>query len=470
MFIGRSNELEELNRLHASDKFEFAVIYGRRRIGKTTLLAEFCKDKSSIFYVAEEHNNKRNLENFSNTILSHFNMKGFIPEFTQWDMAFKYIGKMSEDKRLILVIDEFPYIATANKSIPSVLQNIIDHYLKDTKLFLIICGSSMSFMEKEVLSYKSPLFGRKTAQFKIEPFDFFTSCEFFKNYSNEDKVFSYGVLGGIPQYLEKFDYNLSVKENIKNSFFNKNSYFYDEPRNILQQELREPMFYNSIIETIAKGATRLNEISTKVGESSDKCSKYIKNLCDLGILEKETPLGEKQNSRKTIYKIKDNMFSFWFKFVFGNTELIEQKRIDYIYDKKVAGFISDYLGFVFEEICIQYLRRKNFSKDIPFIFESIGRWWGNNPIKRREEEIDIICTNDNHLLFGECKWRNEPLGMDVVNSLIEKSEIFNCENKYYMFFSKSGFKEDVIDFGRNHGDIILLNVDKIIDDVLNTQK
>ena len=459
MFIGRESELKELNNLYNTDKFQFTVMYGRRRVGKTTLLSEFCMDKPAIFYVSEEHNDKRNLEKFSNSILEYFGMKGFIPDFTDWDMAFKYIGKMSENKRIVLVIDEFPYIAHANKSIPSILQNVIDHYLKDTKLFLILCGSSMSFMEKEVLSYKSPLFGRKTSQFKIEPFDFFTSCKFFENYENEDKVLSYGVLGGIPQYLEKFDYDLSVEENIKKSFFNKNSYFYDESRNILKQELREPIFYNSIIESIAKGSSKLNEISTKVGERPDKCSKYIKNLCELGILEKEIPLGEKENSRKTIYKISDNMFLFWFRFVFGNAELIEQKRIDYIYTNKVEPFISDYLGAIFEEICIQYLRKINFTDELPFIFESIGRWWGNNPKKKREEEIDIICKNNDSILFGECKWRNESLGMDVVNSLIEKSEIFKESNKYYIFFSKKGFKEDVISYAKDNNIKLVTLVD-----------
>ncbi|KYH34165.1 archaeal ATPase [Clostridium tepidiprofundi DSM 19306] len=468
MFVGRSDEIFELNRLYDSNKFEFAVVYGRRRVGKTTLLTEFCKDKNAIFYVAEEYNDKRNLENFSDTVLSHFNMKGFIPDFTEWYMALKYIGKMAESKRIVLVIDEFPYTVAANKSIPSILQNVIDHYLKDTKLFLIICGSSMSFMEKEVLSYKSPLFGRKTAQFKIEPFDFFTSCEFFKNYSNEDKILAYGILGGIPQYLQKFDYNLSIEENIKNSFFNKNSYFYDEPRNILKQELREPIFYNSIIESIAKGASKLNEISTKVGEPSDKCAKYLKNLLELGILDKEIPLGEKETSRKTLYKIKDNMFCFWFKFVFGNAELIEQKKLDYIYKKKVFPFINDYLGSVFEDICIQYLRRKNINDELPFIFDSIGRWWGNNPIKKCEEEIDIICRSDTNIMFGECKWRNEPINMRIVNSLIEKAAIFNMPNKYYIFFSKSGFKKEVIDFNNINKNIILITLDDMIEACTST--
>lgn len=458
MFIGREDEINDLNKLYNSDKFEFAVMYGRRRIGKTTLLSHFCEDKESIFYVAEEHNDKFCLNNFSKIILKHFNMTGFINDFDDWEMAFKFIGKQAENKRIVLVIDEFPYIAYANKSIPSILQNVIDHYLKDTKLFLIICGSSMSFMEKEVLSYKSPLFGRKTAQIKLEAFDFFTASKFFPKYSLEEKVLCYGLLGGVPQYLEKFDDSLSIEENIKESFLNKSSYFYDEPRNLLKQELREPQFYNTIIEVIAKGSSKLNQIATKVGESTDKCSKYINNLIELGILKKEIPVGEKPNSRKTIYSVNDSMFKFWYKFVFGNSELIEQRKVDYLYENIISPYLSDYLGDTFEEISIQYMRKYNTTDKLPLIFHSIGRWWGNNPIKKREEEIDIICKNDNAILFGECKWRNEGITMSVINLLIEKSTMFNCENKYYIFFSKVEFNKEVIEYSKLNSNIFLVSL------------
>lgn len=465
MFTGRKYELEDLNNLYKSDKFEFAVVYGRRRVGKTTLLSKFCEDKEAVFYVAEEHNDKGCLRNFSKTVLNHFGMEGFMPEFQDWEMAFKYIGKAAMEKRIVLVIDEFPYMAFANKSIPSILQNLIDHYLKDTKLFLIVCGSSMSFMEKEVLSYKSPLFGRKTAQFKIEPFDFFVASEFFKDYSMEEKVACYGVLGGIPQYLEKFSDKIRVEENIKGSFLNKNSYFYDEPRNLLKQELREPIFYNSIIEAIAKGASKLNEISTKVGENTDKCSKYINNLIDLGIIKKEIPQGEKITSRKTLYSIDHSMFRFWYRFVFGNIELIEQRKIDYLYSKDIEPFLSDFLGATFEEIAIQYMRKINGTEKLPFVFSSIGRWWGNNPIKKREEEIDIVCKNGENIIFGECKWRNEPLSMVIVEDLIEKSLIFNENNKYYIFFSKSGFKNQVKEFAKIKTNVILIDLKDFHDEI-----
>ncbi|BCS82384.1 hypothetical protein CaldiYA01_23440 [Caldicellulosiruptor diazotrophicus] len=216
------------------------------------------------------------------------------------------MAQQARNKRLIVVIDEFPYIVNSNKSILSLLQNLIDHHLKNTKLFLIICGSSVSFIEKEVLSYKSPLYGRRTAQLIVEPFSFFESREFFPNYSFEDQVIAYGVLGGIPQYLSIFDSTKDIYENIKTKILDKSSYLYEEPKLLLRQEVREPALYNSIIEAIATGSSKLSEISAKVGTDIDKCAKYISVLIDLKILEKVTPLFLEAKSRKSIYRIKDN--------------------------------------------------------------------------------------------------------------------------------------------------------------------
>ncbi len=461
MFIGRDFELNSLNKLYEEDKFQFAVIYGRRRVGKTTLIKEFCKSKANIFYVAEEYNDKIALESFSDKILTYFDMKDFISSFESWEKAFMYLGKQAKDERLVVVIDEFPYIVNSNKSIPSLLQNLIDHHLKDTKLFLIICGSSMSFIEKEVLSYKSPLYGRRTAQFIIEPFDFFDSSKFFPKYNLEDRVKAYGALGGIPQYLLKFNDEKSIKDNIKEAFLNKSSYLYEEPKNLLKQELREPALYNSMIEAIANGSTKLNEIATKVGESTDKCAKYLRTLLELRILKKETPASEEGISRKSIYRIQDNLFKFWYRFVFDNASLVEQEMIDYVYSNKILPELNNYMGAVFEDICIEYLKRKNKKLELPFVFEKIGRWWGNNPIKKREEEIDILAISKQSVLFGECKWTRVPINMDVVNSLIEKSSIFSYSQKYYAFFSKSGYTEDVKSFVKGSKNIFLFDLEDL---------
>ncbi len=460
-FIGREYEMKTLERLYIENTFQFIVMYGRRRVGKTRLLSEFCKNKNSIFFVAEEYNEKIALEKFSRKILEHYDMSEFMSSFESWEKAFLFIHKKAQEDPLVLVIDEFPYIAMANKSIPSLLQNLIDHTLKDSKLFLIICGSSMSFMEKDVLSYKSPLYGRRTSQMKIEPFDFFDSVKFFPSYSIENKIISYGVVGGIPQYLQKFKESFSIDDNIKNNLLEKSSYLHEEPLNLLKQELREPALYNSIIESIATGSSRLNDIATKVGEDSSKCSNYLKALVELEIIEKEIPIGEKATSKKTLYSIKDSLFRFWYRYIFTNSTLIEQEMIEYVYEKKIKPDLSDFLGNTFEKVCVDYLKHKNKKMELPFVFEKIGRWWGNNPIKKRQEEIDILAVDKNTALVGECKWRNELLNMNVVNSLIEKSQALNYENKYYIYFSKSGFTEEVKNFSKNNN-IMLVDFSKDI--------
>lgn len=460
-FVGREYELNVLEKLYNEDAFQFVVMYGRRRVGKTRLLSEFCKGKNAIFFVAEEYNDKMALEKFSRKILEYFHMDEWIQKFDSWEKAFLFLNQKAEKEPLILVIDEFPYIVSANPSIPSLMQNLIDHQLKTSKLFIVVCGSSMSFMEKEVLSYKSPLYGRRTAQMKIEPFDFFDSIKFFPNYSLEDKVTAYGIVGGIPQYLLKFKDVFSIEENIKNQILNKSSYLFEEPATLLKQELREPALYNSIIEAIATGSSRLNEIATKVGEDSSKSSNYIKSLIELEILEKQIPIGEKENSKKTTYSIKDPLFRFWYRFIFTNIGLIEQEMIDYVYEKKILFELNDFLGSTFERICVDFLKHKNKRMELPFIFERIGQWWGHNPIMKREEEIDILAISKDNALLGECKWRNQLLDMRVINSLLEKSQALSYKNKHYIFFSKSGFTDDVINFAKYNEKIILVDFKEI---------
>ena len=213
---------------------------------------------------------------------------------------------------------------------------------------LILCGSSMSYMEDHVLAYKAPLYGRRTAQMKILPFDFEETCRYFKNFPDEEKAYVYGIVGGTPQYLLQMSDKLSIEDNIKNTFLNPNSALFEEPENLLKQEVREPALYNAIITAIATGASRMSEISGKVGESTNICSAYVKNLISLGIIEKETPYGEKA-SRKAIYSIADNMFRFWYRFVPENNSIIARGAADLAY-KRIEPYLSDYMGKVFEEI------------------------------------------------------------------------------------------------------------------------
>ena len=447
MFIGREKELSTLEKLYSSDSFEFAVIYGRRRVGKTTLISNFCKDKESIFFVAEEFDNEFNLRKFTEVVLEKYK-ENYIDKFTDWLKAFKYIASKAKNERLILVIDEFPYIAKANRTLMSILQNIIDHEFLETKIMLILCGSAMSFMENKVLGYKSPLFGRRTAQMQIKPFNFYEASRFLENYSINDRIITYSILGGVPQYLLKFDYKKSVKENIISNILDTSAYLYEEPINLLKQEMRQPALYNSIISAIAGGYSKLNEIATKISATTDKTATYLKNLQELRIITRVTPIMEKDNSRKSIYK-------FYYKFVVNNVNLIEQGNTKYVYDK-IKDELNGYVSYIYEDICIDYLIELNKKQENPFMIEQIGKWWGGNPKTKKQEEIDIVGIGNESMIFGECKYRNEKVDIEVVEDLIRKSEIFGCDDKYYYVFSRSGFTKRVEDYARENERVRLI--------------
>ena len=416
MFIGREKELNALDKLYKSDKFEFIVIYGRRRVGKTELMNQFIGDKKSIYFMGVESNEKQNLENFSNSIIEFSSGIQAETSFASFQAALEYVFRLAQKERMILAIDEYPYVARSSKSLASTLQLLIDKYKDTSKLMLILCGSSMSYMEDHVLAYKAPLYGRRTAQMKILPFDFEESCRYFNNLSDEDKALMYGIVGGTPQYLLQMSDKLSVEENIKNTYLNPMSFLYEEPVNLLKQEVREPAIYTAIITAIATGHTRMSEISTKVGEDTNVCSNYLKNLMSLGMVQREIPYGEKA-SRKSVYSIEDNMFCFWYRFVMDNNSIIARGAADMVY-KRIEPELSNYMGRVFEEICKQYLWKQLLAGNVPVEFVSLGRWWGNDPIQKRQAEIDIMGQQDSDsAIFAECNWTNERLEKNKLKTI-----------------------------------------------------
>ena len=439
MFVGRSEELSKLNSMYAGGRFECVIIYGRRRVGKTTLIREFTKDKKAIYFAAREADGAVNLAGFSNdvyAVTAKEHAKNSF--FADWEKALDYICEVARNDRIILAIDEYPYLAGGYRPISSILQAHIDSRLKDSKLFLILCGSSMSFMENQVLAYKSPLYGRRTAQFKITPFSFFESLPFFEAFCKTDKAILYGITGGIPEYLAKIDPTKSVGDNITDLFLTASGHFYEEPSNLLKQELRDPSTYNGIIEAIAQGAARLNEIATKCGIESNKCAKYLKSLMTLGIVKKELPVTE-ASSKKSIYHLDDFMFRFWYRFVFPNMSGIVSGLGRAIYDHEVAEGLSAYMGLIFEEICRQYIVEEAKKNMLPFFTAKAGRWWGNNPKERRQEEIDILAFRKDSALFCECKWTNATVDVDVLCDLDAQAELFPFKNKWFWLFAKFGF-------------------------------
>ena len=463
MFVGRRSELEALDRSYRRDAFQFPVIYGRRRVGKSTLINEFLKGKKSIYFVAVQSTAKENLEILSAQILAALAPESPKNPFLTFRDAVEYIFERARTERIVFAIDEYPYLAGGDISVSSVLQAAIDRHQADSKLFLILCGSSMSFMENQVMGYESPLYGRRTTQFKLLPFDYLESAEMLPGYSNEEKLTIYSVTGGIPEYLSRIDNSLSLQDNVRYLFFDPSGRLFEEPSNLLKQELKMPETYNAIIAAVAGGNSRLNEIATKVGIETSQGSKMLSTLVSLGIIRKENPVTE-SISKKSVYLLNDWMFVFWHRFVMPELSRITAGFGGDVCDEVFAGQLDSHVGRAFEVCAIQYMWRALGKKVLPFPFRRIGRWWGNNPDLRREEEIDFIAYSGERAVFGECKWRNAPTGEDVLNEIVRKAGLFpGFADVHFMLFSKSGFTGALRDRAACGGGVTLIGIDEMFD-------
>ena len=461
MFYCREAELRTMNNRYKKDRFECIVIYGRRRVGKTALINEFCKGKPTVYFSALNASSKENLEALSKAIYTCQNPDSTsTPTYRSYEDALEAITGMAMEKRLVFVIDEYPYLAKAEKSISSRLQHIIDHSWQDSRIYLILCGSSMSFMEYQVLGYESPLYGRRTAQFKIQALTYREITEFHPELKAADQALLYGVTGGIPHYINKLDVESNLDEALLDNLFSTSSYLFEEPENLLKQELREPAIYNSVISAIAAGASHSNEISTKVGLESGVCAKYLKVLLDLGILKKETPITEKPG-KKTIYAIDDNFFRFWYRFVPRNMSVISAGRMRLIYEQAVKRFYPDYMGLVFEKMCQEYLLR--YAKDLPILLSNVGQWWGTDSKTRKEVQIDIVGApvDGNEYLIGSWKYRNEKIGIEELELLRRYAAVFRQNGIFHYFiFSKGGFTQALLE-AEMQGEVTLLTLEDL---------
>lgn len=444
MFIGRQAELRFLEDKYHTDDGQLIVLYGRRRVGKTELLRKFCEGKESIFYSCTESLDTQQLATFSERILQkNIPASKYISTFNNWEQAFSSITELPGAEKKLLIIDEFPYMVKGNSTIPSILQNLWDAQLKNANVMIVLCGSAMSFIEKEILADKNPLYGRTTGILKVLPLDFYDSAKFFPNYSMEDKITAYSILGGIPHYLQQFDNSLSLEENVRKSILTRGSILYSEVEFLMRQELREASTYNMIIEAIALGNTGLNDISQKTQIEKTKLSSYLKNLRELGIIYREfsmeSPVKEQANVQRGLYQITDNYFRFWYAFVFPNLSELETGDVEGIWQYVIQPELNRFTSYTFEDVCRQYLRRQNRKNALPFRFTKIGRWWN------KTDEIDMLAT-DNYkqkLLIGECKYKNSSMCKADLKHLQNKIKASEKTEVYYYLFSKNGYNQDL---------------------------
>ncbi|MCX7951320.1 MAG: ATP-binding protein [Clostridiales bacterium] len=456
-FINRNRELDFLNNEYKREGSSFVIIYGRRRVGKTSLIKKFVEDKKAIYFLATEEIEGENINSFKNAVASYLDDDILLDlRLDKWENVFDLILKRAEpQQKTIIVIDEFQYLGIINPSFPSIFQKIWDEKLKDKNIMVILCGSLIGMMEKQTLNYSSPLYGRRTGQIKLKQIQFKYYNEFYDD--NLNLVEYYSVTGGVPKYIEIFKKEKDIFEAIKNNVLNKDSFLYEEPVFLLEKEVQDVGTYFSIIKSIALGNHKIGNIATNLGVPQTKLTKYLSILIDLDILIREVPIteGNPEKSKKGLYFINDNFIEFWFKFIYPYRSFIELDNIDFVLEKIKKTFYMNHVSFVYEDICRQSIWDMIITGEIPFLLNKVGRWWNS------KQEIDIvgINTDTNDILFGECKYLNTPVDTDVFYRLMEKSKNVEWKNdnrnEYFVLFSKSGYTERMIELAKTMPNLLL---------------
>ena len=458
-FVNRKEELEILERFYREDKFHFIPIYGRRRIGKTRLVQEFIRDKPALYFLADSVAEQEQLRNLGREAGAFFEDILARRGFDDWHQFFDYL-KRKINKRTILVIDEFPYLVNSNKGISSIFQKGIDEHLKDTKLFLILMGSGVGMMEKEVLFYKAPLYGRRTGSLEMKEMAFDCLKDFFPQKDMDELVSIYGVTGTIPAYLEKLDPEKDIFHNIEEQILNRGTFLYNEVEYLLREELREPRNYFVILRAIAQGKRKLSEIINDTAFEKSLLSRYLEILRSLRFIEKEVPVTEKypDKSKLGLYRIHDRFFEFWFKYVFPNRSRLEIGKSGELL-RMIKETFARHLSFAFEDVCKQHCLQ--LMRQDRIRFSSIGRWWQKN------EEIDIVALDEENkeIYFAEAKWSRKPVGVDILDDLKRKAALvdWNREKRkeHFMLFSRSGFTDSMTKAASKEG-VILFKGEEVL--------
>ncbi len=441
VFLDRERELALLEDRYRSDRAEFIVIYGRRRVGKTELIDQFiARCNNGVRLLAREESKTFQLSRFA-AKLGEFFHDEFVKKtpFADWDGFFEYLSKKA-DRRVIIAIDEFPYLIKEDRALPSILQDYWDSKLKKSRIFLVLSGSSISMMESKVLGHKSPLYGRRTGQLLMKPFNFLPILHYVGDL--EKAVEFYSVFGGTPAYIMEIDPRKDIFTNIAEKILREDSFIYKDIEFVLRQELVEPRYYFSILLSIARGNHRVGLIVNDTGLSKSIVNKYLSVLRNLQLVDHVVPITENRKSKKGLWFLSDNLFDFWFRFINPYIDDIERCRSDLIISDYIKPNFNEYVGRHFEPIVREFLEEMNAKSLLPSRFTKIGRWWHKNT------EIDAVALNERtkEILFVECKWRDKVNTKKVLRELKEKADFVDWRKKgrkeYYAIFAKS-FREKI---------------------------
>lgn len=464
-FLGREKEILVLEKEYNRDS-GFVVIYGRRRIGKTTLIKQFIKSKTAFYFLATKEVESQSMKRFAGVIArTTGNSVMQKAAFSDWLDLFQAVADYKPNEKKVLVIDEFPYLVKVNDSFPSILQNAWDEILKDSNVMLILCGSLISMMKKHALSYESPLYGRRTAQMRIAPLPFTTVYENQK-LSFEEAAEQYSITGGVPKYMEFFSDGQPLYEQIKENVLSKNSFLYEEPNFLLTDEVQVPTNYFSIIKVIADGNHKLGTIAGILGLETSALTPYLKTLSELGFIEKQVPVTEKnaEKTRKGLYFISDNFLRFGFRYVYPYKGELELDNTQISLDELDKDFKEKFVAFAYEDICKEIFARLCSDKAIDFTPSKIGSYWLNDKSGNTQIDVMAVDTVNKRLFAGECKYHNQPIDADVYFELVKKvdnsSEIKSAFKGYtviYGVFSKSGFTSRMTDISNSNPNLFLIN-------------
>jgi uncharacterized protein len=456
LFINRKVELDQLSQIYRSERAELFVLYGRRRVGKTELLREFCNELPHLFFIATLSSDNEQLSTFSQQIYAFDHAEvptGFT--FPSWESAFRALGDLPMQPRPVVVLDEFTYLISGNKAIPSILQKVWDEKLKSTRLMLVLCGSYIGMMETEVLGYQAPLYGRRTASTLLRPLDLPASALFFPEYSPDEQFLAWAILGGMPYYLNVFNNQLDLYTNIHQQILNtQTGTLFSEPRLLLMEELREPRNYFSILRAIAQGRTRLNEITQASGVGEvNSVSRYLDILQQMRLIIRRVPATESQpeKSKKGLYQIDDHFLRFWFRYVHPNQTGLDLGLSEAILEQRIRPDLDNFAAAAFEEAAQMFVAKLAQMGKLSFIPERIGGWWD------RDAEIDVLALSqsDGAALVCECKWSVNPTGSNILAELKQKAEKLRQKNEInklqYALFSRSGFTQALQEQARAEG-------------------
>ncbi len=459
-FINRKKEIDKLSRLWLQDNSQLVVIHGKRRVGKTELIKQFLKNYQGIYYLADKRSHKDQLVEFARVVGNFFQDDYIVRQgFSDWIEAFLYLKEKSKGRKFAVAIDEYPYLVESDSSVSTVFQKIWDEYIKDSGIYLILCGSSMSMMESELISYKAPLYGRLTANLLIEPMNYKASRKFFPEMGFEKFVSFYTVTGGMPAYMEQFSQFTDLEKALEEFCWDKQGLYYDEVNIALKQELRKPNNYFAILKAISLGSTRVSEIASKTGLDVQLVNKYLDTLIRLQFVRREVPVTEDKphKSRKGIYVLTENFVMFWFQYIYSFKSDIEIGNLSQVKKKFYRDF-NLLESIVYEQIAREHVL---LHQDRFFHFERFGRFWNS------KVEIDGVGFNheEKKVLFMEAKWSDSRLRDRELRRLFAKAESvngFDGYERFYLFYNKSGFTEELVDRAKDGENIFLVNKDKFI--------